>query len=176
MPRGAELDLVGPARPHEQVGGQHQALGVGHGEGDVVEARAGLLREDDVVRVPLALEGHHHHGVVGDDVLGQAEAHVVVEDERGVHRRRHNLDVVERWTHAPRGVSTSWNNRGRVSMVAQNLRGCRPGRWCGGCGPGGGRRSRRSGNPLPRSGAAPTPGPPPFGRGSRPSRSPARRA
>lgn len=66
-------------------------------EGHMMQPRSGIVDEDDVVRITLALQEHGAEliAAIGHDVFRQPEAHRHVELAGGPHRGREHLDVVD---------------------------------------------------------------------------------
>ena len=63
---------------------------IGHGVGDVVNARPGRVRENNIVRISLALKKDHQQTLTTfmQHIFGQAKPHRIVEVERLANFRR----------------------------------------------------------------------------------------
>ena len=95
MAAGAAFDGAAEAETAGDVAGFEQVLALLREVGDVMQAWAGAVEKDDVVRIAFALQEHAAQLIIVGDVFRQAEPHGRVERKRARYVRRENLRMVE---------------------------------------------------------------------------------
>src|SRR5262245_2540324 len=97
MPARSPFDARAEAVPSQKIADVHEMVDFRDRERGMVQARSGIVDEDDVVRIALALQEDRAQvvGAVVDDVFRQAEAHLHVEFQRRSHLVGKHLEMVD---------------------------------------------------------------------------------